>query len=180
MTSAFQLVVAEIKTHFDAVRVISGRSSPWPAANWFVGRLAVKSKKSPPYIGWVRGAGGVRPPQYLNPICGTTDQGVLIKPLYDMPQSVMAHICGATEEDTENLHKDVLRAVASVLGPSAAGARGYDWVTQREEDAAYAYAGVELVMQQFEWAFICEADRSTLSTITTFPPPTELLVPSEV
>jgi hypothetical protein len=165
VSSRFATVVAAVKENFDLVRIEMARA-PLVAEKWLVGRLAVRSNKAAPYVGWVRGPGTVLATSTANPLCGTDASGVSITPLYDLQQGVRCVICGLTEEDTEDLWFDVLLAVHRTLSVWARP-RAFRWFTQEEEEAAYAFAGAELLMQDFEWPFVVPAERTSVVTIAT-------------
>lgn len=157
--SQFQEVIEAIRQAYDALRADGEAELPSLANSptvkgWCIGRLEAKAHKSPPCVCWIRGGGSIGEVPRNTFVIQRDD---MLSPLYGAETVISCVIAGTSERETELMWHAVLRSTRAVLG-TAAGPQDFDWVTQKEEEAGYVNAGVEVVLQLFDWPFIVPSE----------------------
>jgi hypothetical protein len=148
------------------------------ASSWPVGRLECLEHKTPPYIGWVRGAVQFRSPVKAGPKQITQGpEAQSVDPLSDVAQVVTAIICGRDEAETELIWYATLGAVRDFFGAQPLLFGPGAWMTQEEGKAGYIHAGVEVVLQEFNWLLTVPRTIQPLTVITATEHDCEGIVP---
>ncbi len=162
MASNFEQAIAFVRAKFDEVRAERGHGAVLED-RWLIGRNAIETHKSIPYIGWLRLDGKHDRPTGKNPI---RDGSLSVSQRYQSTHSVRAVICGESDEATEWMWFDLLEAEHRALGSHELPGP-FRWITQEEGGAGLVLAGAEVVFQDFVWPMVVPSTIDTLVVPTS-------------